>query len=300
MRSLDAAFKSLIPDTSAIQQIIADANVAKRMVADTQAVQALIADAQRVQQQISRFASQIVSPEVSQLTAELARHKEFVQNIADSVTFKLPDFRHWAESLTRCLPENLRDMRDLGDIWKIALDEGIPFSWIPRPEIVTALTDAGSEQDRLEILSQRQSDVLEDCHKALAPLQSERATQCRAAVDALRIGSYGPAQSHASNIVDSIVLDLGGNDPRKSAVDLANKDINDFSFRVAAEMLTLRPVARAFVPWWPDSGDPPPRHFSRHATAHAVGQSGVFDPGYALIAVMLATSLVVQFDQHLT
>ena len=299
MRRLDAAFKSLIPETSAIQQTVADVAGAQRAVAGTQVVQALLDDAKTVREQIGRYASQIVPPGVGQLTADLARHRGLVEQISDSFASKLPDFRRLAESLTRCLPDNLREVRDLGDAWDIALAEGIPSSWIPRPEIVTALIDADSEQERRDILSQRQTEVLEDCDKALAPFQSERAAQCRAAVDSLRIGSYGPAQSHASNIVDSIVLGLGGRDARNDAADLARRDIDDFPFRIAAEMMTLRPLARAFVQWWPDSGDPPPRHFSRHATAHAAGHVGVFDPGYALIAVMLATSLVAQFDRDL-
>ena len=299
MQHLDAAIKSQLPDAAAIQSLVADAAAPRQFAANTQAVQALFADAKKFQQQIGQFAQQIVSPAVSQLAADLARHTEFVQQIAGSVTSRLPDFRHWAETLKRCLPDNLHSMRDLGDTYDIALDEGIPFSWVPRPEIVTALIEAGSPQERLRILSERQADVLEDCDKALAPLQGERATQCRSAVDALRRGSYGPAQSHASNIVDSIVLDLEVDQPRQAAVKKARKDIDDLSLRLAAEMLTLRPLALALVPWWRRSGAPIPPHYSRHVTAHAVGQSGVFDPQYALIAVMLATSLVTQFERGL-
>ena len=299
MQNLSAAIKAQLPDLALIQSYVADTAPARQLVTDIQALQALFADAKKVQQQIGQFAQQIVPPAVSQLATDLARRTEFIQQFAGGVVFRLPDYRHWAEALTKCLPDNLRSVRDMGDAWDIALAEGIPFSWVPRPEIATALIDADSPQERLRILSERQADVLEDCDKVLAPLSGERATQCRSAVDALRRGSYGPAQSHASNIVDSIVLDLEVDHPRRVAVDLANRDISDFSFRIAAEMLTLRPLDRAFVEWWPQSGASVPDHFSRHATAHAVGRSGVFDPQYALIAVMLAASLVAQFERNL-
>lgn len=55
--------------------------------------------------------------------------------------------------------------------------------------------------------------------------------------------------------------------------------------------------ARAFVPWFPHSGIAPPDHYARHPTAHAVGRDGVFAPRSTLIAVMLATSLTIQYSQ---
>ena len=299
MQHLSAAIKAQLPDLAFIQSYAADAAAASKFAADPQAVRAILADAKKFQQQIGQFAQQIVSPEAGHFAADLARHQEFVRQIAESVTFRLPDFRQWADPLKRWLPDNLHGLRGLADPFDIALNEGIPFSWIPRPETVTALVEADSPQGRLRILSERQVGVLDDCDAVLAPLHGERATQCCAAVNALRRGSFGPAQSHASNIIDSIVLDLEVDNPRAAAVKKARKDISDLSYRLAAETLALRPLAMALVPWWRRSGAPIPPHYSRHVTAHAVGQSGVFDPQYALIAVMLATSLAAQFEGSL-
>ena len=119
--------------------------------------------------------------------------------------------------------------------------------------------------------------------------------ECREAVDALRAGFRGPAQSHASNIIDSIVLDLHGRDGRQHAKAKARETFEDTSLQLAAENLSLRPLFLAFVPWFPHSGEPPPEHFTRHATAHAVGRGGVFNSTSALVAVMLATSLTMQY-----
>ena len=120
--------------------------------------------------------------------------------------------------------------------------------------------------------------------------------ECRSAITTLRCGHFGPAQSHASNIVDSIVQTFATERPRALAVERARHDFDEVSFRQMAYYLTLRPLDRAFVEWWPNSADPLPDHFARHPTAHAVGHSGLFAPLNALVAVMLAVSLTVQFE----
>ena len=108
-----------------------------------------------------------------------------------------------------------------------------------------------------------------------------------------------PTLTRRPNIIDSVVLSQGSNGARKAAVRLAQRDIDDLPFRLTAETLTVRPLARALTRWQPNAGTPAPAHFSRHATSHAVGHPGVFRPEYALTAIMLATSLIVQFEAHL-
>ena len=145
-----------------------------------------------------------------------------------------------------------------------------------------------------------QADILDDCTSALLPIDHEWAAECREAVDALRTGFHGPAQSHGSNIIDSIVLGLHGNQGRQHAKDRARETFEDMPLQLAAENLSLRPLFLAFARWFPDSGEPPPEHFARHATAHAVGHAGVFGSSSALVAVMLATSLTVQYSPSAT
>ena len=119
--------------------------------------------------------------------------------------------------------------------------------------------------------------------------------QCRSAVAAMRAGLDGPAQSHASNIIDSIVLGLHGKNGREHAKNRAQDDFDDLPLQLAAENLSLRPLFRAFTTWYPNTGIDAPDYFARHATSHAVGHAGVFAPISALVAVMLATSLTVQY-----
>lgn len=53
----------------------------------------------------------------------------------------------WEELWTafeRLLPSNLRSVRDLVAVAELALDEGLPLAWIPRPEILDELVSAPS------------------------------------------------------------------------------------------------------------------------------------------------------------
>ena len=203
----------------------------------------------------------------------------------------------WIETLDRLLPSNLRGLwQELDVVASVALDEGVPLSWIPRTEIVIALIEADEPIERRRILSERRDDILDDCEAALASTSHEWSVECRSAIDALREGHFGPAQSHASNILDSIVQTWTNEKPRDRAAELARCDFREIPLRHIATNLSLRPLGRAFVQWWPSSGRPPPDHFARHPTAHAVGHAGVFDPHHALIAVMLAVSLTLQFE----
>lgn len=206
-------------------------------------------------------------------------------------------------ALKRGIPSNLAgfDILDSGFdhldmLVTISLEEGIPLSWVPGREIVVALLDAPDSEARLATLTRHQADVLGDCTSALASVDDEWATQCQDAVGALRAGYHGPAQSHASNICDSIVREqYGSRGGSKYVKKMARSEIYDSPVQLFAETLSLMPSVLAFASWFPASGEPPPEHFSRHATSHAVGRSGVVTPHHALVAVMLATSLTVQY-----
>lgn len=227
----------------------------------------------------------------------LRRQTELFARIAEGVAFKLPtiDIPDLLAALDRWLPVNLRQVIALDVVATVALDEGIPLSWVPRTEIVILLIEANGADERVGILTDRRDDILDDCEKALAPIEHEWAVQCHSAIAAMRADLDGPAQSHASNIVDSIVLGLHGKNGREHAKTRAQEDFDELPLQLAAENLSVRPLFRAFTTWFPNTGIDPPDYFARHATSHAVGHAGVFAPTSALVAVMLATSLTVQY-----
>jgi hypothetical protein len=230
----------------------------------------------------------------------LARQVDFGA-LADKLALALPkiDVSRWVELLERWIPINLRKVEDLGTVAQLALDEGLPLAWVPRSDIVEALLAANDAKERAAIMDDRFADILDDCEAALSGSEHEWARQCLAAVSAMRAGHEGPAQSHGANIIDSIILRLMGRNGPEDALRRAEEGLDDLPLQLVAESLTLRPLFRAFTSWWPTSGTAPPEHFARHATAHAVGHEGLFDRLNALVAVMLATSLTIQFSDEL-
>ena len=210
-------------------------------------------------------------------------------------SFQAIDVQRLLESLDRWLPDNLRGVDDLEAVARIALDEGIPLSSVPRTAIVVRLVEAATPEDRLALLDTHHYDIIDDCADAVTEIPHQWAHECEEAIQALRVPLNGPAQSHAAGIIDSIVLCTLGSNGREMAKQRATEDWEDLAFRVAGESLALRPLYRALVTWFPNTGTPTPDHFARHATAHAVGQPGLFHARHALVAVMLAVSLTVQF-----
>ena len=234
---------------------------------------------------------------VRENTDALNRFAESFLQIASTISRGVQDIDLGRScDFDRWIPDNLHGLRDLEAVFSLTRDEGVPLSWVPRTEIVALLIEADGPVSRRGVLEEYRDEILEDCESALTLSCREWATQCRRAITTLRLGLFEPAQSHASNIVDSIVLTLASSECRKRAVELAQRDFDDTPLVLAASYLTLRPLERALVSWRPGSETPPPAHFARHVTSHAVGQSRVFEPVYALVAVMLATSLTIQFE----
>jgi len=284
------------PDIAATCKAIVDTGIS------TQAMAVQKQWAETLAKSIDLSALSSVRSLSAKLNESLRQQTKLFERITDGFTlgFSTIDWAGPVSVLGRCLPANLHNIADLNviaSIASIALDEGIPLSWLPRGEIIALLIEANGSSARLAILSDRRNEILDDCAEVLAPIACEWAVQCRRAIDAMRAGLDEPAQSHASNIIDSIVCIFHRKKGRKYVQTQAQKDFNELSLGLVAENLSLRPLPRAFTPWYPNAGINLPEHFARHATAHAVGYPGVFTPISALIAVMLATSLTVQYSR---
>jgi hypothetical protein len=85
----------------------------------------------------------------------LRKQTEYLAQIAKQVTFNLPtvDIAWLREALGRWIPTNLREVTDLDVVATIALDEGLPLSWVPREEVVVLLVEADSAEARFGILT---------------------------------------------------------------------------------------------------------------------------------------------------
>ncbi len=75
------------------------------------------------------------------------------------------------------------------------------------------------------------------------------------------------------------------------------EQITTWSIRVMTilrELATLIPVPKSLTEWWPDKGMDLPDTFSRHTTAQAIAEPDQVNPVNALVAIMLAVSLLRQ------
>lgn len=64
--------------------------------------------------------------------------------------------------------------------------------------------------------------------------------------------------------------------------------LDDYTIRVACNIV---PVWAAYRQFWTSNGDPVPRTFARHASAHAVS-SAQYNRANAVLGIMLVTSLL--------
>lgn len=201
----------------------------------------------------------------------------------------------------------------------LADDEGIPVAWVPDPDTVRQLlavpaTAPDRRTQLLAILDTRSQIILDYCQQRLDGLTPSSADQqhladaAGQAITALRDGLTVPAQSAAADLVDVLVARWFAPTGRRLRYDQATRRITELGLRstpitftmllskvtLLREATTLLPVPMAFTSWWPQAGDPVPEVFSRHATTHALHSPRQVTPTNALIAIMLAVSLLCQ------
>lgn len=235
--------------------------------------------------------------------------REVLDHLADVASW----IRGVVKSFESAIPPNLHRLESIKEAFSLTRDEGLPLVWVPRQEIVQILIQAPDAPTRRQILIDNLGLILDDCMAVLddcpqvlddctpdvAAAGIECANQSKQAVRALNAELHGPAQSHAANVIDSVLPHicafLGDEPKRIAAVARAREDIHDeWTIAALVHHLALRPLGRAYDVWYPNTGQPIPNHFDRHVTAHGVGHPNVFNEHNALIAVMFATSLTRQ------
>jgi hypothetical protein len=185
----------------------------------------------------------------------------------------------------------------------ILLDEGIPLAWVPGPEILQAVFDARDAAARRRVISSRWKGVVSDCDHTLNEVSHQKLRRhvpfAMDIVHALRAGHPSGAQALAANMLDSI---LRGNFDKKffKTVTTNKKDGDRFELDdyVGRAAFTLAPIWRAYAEYWESQGDPIPRTFGRHPSAHAVSRTQ-YSRVNAVIGLMLVTSLLKLLDSQL-
>ncbi|MFM9760814.1 hypothetical protein [Streptomyces scabiei] len=246
-----------------------------------------------------------IGRQVAEAAGLNARLRETLEPLNEHFREYWRDFFETLGSLKeRIYPPNLHDATpSVEEFEQLLLEEGVPLMWVPGPKIVRALLDAADAGERRRVIGRRWKGVINDCEAVIDSvdhpgLQDSRnfAFDC---VDALRDGHSNPAQALAANLLDSLMhthfkkhdrVKLTSN--RKGG---AKFDLNDYQIRVA---LTFAPVWYAHAEYWPKNGDPIPRVFGRHPSAHGVSRTQ-YSRINAVYGLMLVTSVLKFFDVEL-
>ncbi|WP_141711374.1 hypothetical protein [Jiangella alba] len=200
-------------------------------------------------------------------------------------------------------PPNLRSIEDLGlaELEQVILVEGIPLYAIPRPEIAEQLVRAVSAAKRREILGRRWRAIVADCRGHLGSCRSgpvqTHVRFAERALDATESGHHETAQALAANLLDTI---LGTHLAEDRAGLLPSKKVTTperYDKLAVREWLAFSPIWAAYQSYFADRGDPVPRTFNRHATAHSVGTLQ-FSRRNAVQALMLVCSLLGYLDHR--
>lgn len=202
-----------------------------------------------------------------------------------------------ATVLQRVYPENWRGVTGLRfeTLEGILLDEGIPLVGVPRQSTVQAILDAPSASARRAVIGRRWRSILTDCETALGSFERQalhgQVSFAFKAISAVRGGHHEAAQALAANLLDTLLRvhftadfkTITSNKPNGKRLEL-----DEYTVRVAC---AIAPVWAAYRQFWTSSGDPVPRTFAQHASAHAVSRTQ-YNRTNAVLGIMLVTSLL--------
>lgn len=202
-----------------------------------------------------------------------------------------------AAAVERIYPENWHGVRGLKfeRLESILLDEGIPLVGVPRRSTVQAILDNPDPAGRRALVGRRWRSISTDCEAALDSFQRRELRGqipfAQKAIRALRDGHPEAAQALAANLLDTVLRTHFTADFRTITNNRPNGtrlELDDYTVRVAC---AIAPVWSAYRQFWTSDGDPVPRTFARHASAHAVSKAQ-YNRTNAVLGVMLVTSLL--------
>ncbi|MFD9359889.1 hypothetical protein [Streptomyces sp. NPDC060031] len=193
-------------------------------------------------------------------------------------------------------------MPRLVELEALLIDEGIPLMWVPGPQTVRALLDAPDASARRRLIGQRWKGIAGDCEAVLVSVDHPRLKEDRdfalQAIAALRDGHIAAAQALAANLLDTLMqkhfdkatrIELTRNDFKAKGIKFK---LDEYKVNVA---LTFAPVWHAHAKYFPQNGDPIPRVFGRHPSAHGVSRTQ-YSRVNTVYGLMLVTSVIKFFD----
>ena len=257
----------------------------------------------------------LAQPNLTNLTARLVGNTEFGQGIA---TKALADFARnqaqWLGSVSEQFlkirrafyPPNLRDIEDITFelVEQVVMVDGIALYGVPRASIAEALLHADGAGKRREILGRRWKQISADCRLVVDGLDDCLADYSRsatAALDALDADNSPAAQALAASIVDTLIrlFFKKQSDRQQFLPDRKGKrTTSEYNKLGARSFIAFAPIWQAYQQFHTEDGDPIPRVFSRHASAHTVSRRQ-FNRRNAVQAIMLACGLLCYLDERI-
>ena len=178
---------------------------------------------------------------------------------------------------------------------------GWPIVWVPRSNLVTALTAAPDDTARRAILLEHADDIIDDVASAVANLKSEELAflgeLAGQAVNCARSGDFGAAQATATAVADTAIRRFWKLNAKEVRA-LGRPDFDDVPIRSLLRALCGAVLARVFEEFRVERGDPEPDSYNRHASIHAASEMQ-YTTANALLGLMTGASLLCQVDREL-
>lgn len=208
---------------------------------------------------------------------------------------------HMMETYQWMVPPNWRHLT-VGDMLRVAelmREEGLGLAWAPSAPVLQHMLAAPDTDARKAVLMDREAQVLIDLDRALDQVQRDTLEDLRGAarqaIEAHRSGYFWASQALAAAGLTTAIHDHLGRKFWEARRDFAFEDPEEeevTKWRISAVLGAIR---TALEPYNVMAGDPVPRHFNRHASAHKVG-APQFTPQNSLTGIMLLVSTIAELD----
>lgn len=203
-------------------------------------------------------------------------------------------WREWIRSAHR--PSNWTDEIEgrIDEVIAMIDADGIPVAWVPRSEILKALLDAQSADDRSLLLIAHRDEILEDCRLVLARVEDEPGISTLPLAQKVLLGAadghWELAALSAVTVVHGIVEALRWASAQQNVA--AHHSLKPTVEREhLVEQATRAPLIRFYDDWNEKSGKPRPTHVTRHVVSHKLAPDQVSERN-CVVAIMLMCSLL--------
>jgi hypothetical protein len=209
------------------------------------------------------------------------------------------DLTPWVEAWKRAQPPNWRNLDgETAAILTLMRETGWCLVWSPRAEVIRRLLDTPDLQARERILLESNFLVLEDLRASLAdssrPELADHRTAASRAIDAFADGHFEAAQALVASDISALTNGLLCMDFAKAKGEMAGEPMDSSltEFRTTA---VLDMVSRSFQKYYAHLGDPVPKAFSRHATAHSISPRQLTEVN-SLASLLLLVAFIRELD----